>query len=556
MKKSNLFEQVDDARKTKYQALLDAIPAPTLLFKLNPADPRSILFESGNPMAYKLLPAVAGHRRNTPLQTVFPSFETKGILELLTERLLLGKGLTFEDINYYADRLEIESAFLFRAKPASKFVLCVIVDDITAIKRDELAQQQAQQSLKKALDRVQKLNASLAISDQIVENMQLGLYVFAKQDTETSRLLVERLNQAAANRWQSQEQRAPNFEDLFPHFEKRGLLDLLLEVIDRKKPITFEDVSYNSKLLAIETAFNYKAFPLPFDRIGFITEDTTELKQKEEALQQTASELTKALKWAAHQKAEITESILYARRIQDAILPDIGLLKPILKNAFAVYKPKDIVSGDFYWLHITSKYSYLAAVDCTGHGVPGAFMSVMGFSMLNQLVQQNPEIEPQQMLAELDLLVSQMLHSNQSGDSDKKADDGMDIALIRIHPGGTKLDFAGAMRPLLCQMGDAVTEIRGARYPIGGNYANKQFEQHTLSCQPGQRFFMYSDGFVDQFGGPKARKFTTHRLHEFVKQNASLPLDAFADTLLKSFDQWRGNHDQLDDVMFLGIEPC
>jgi serine phosphatase RsbU (regulator of sigma subunit)/ligand-binding sensor domain-containing protein len=257
-----------------------------------------------------------------------------------------------------------------------------------------------------------------------------------------------------------------------------------------------------------------------------------------------------------HKNHEITDSIVYARRIQDAILPSPGLIKECIPNSFVLYMPKDIVSGDFFWFSdapiLEGRY-LLTAADCTGHGIPGAFMSVMGSSLLNQIVNEKGIIEPGPILNALNDAVRKNLHQ-ESAQSESK--DGMDINLSLIDFKNATLHFAGANNPLYFIRENELTEYKVDKYPIGGGqYENRDFKTQTLDLLPGDTFYMFSDGFPDQFGGPRRRKFMYKIFKELLVQIHELPLQEQHDILQKRILDWmeEGNIEQIDDILVIGV---
>lgn len=285
-----------------------------------------------------------------------------------------------------------------------------------------------------------------------------------------------------------------------------------------------------------------------------LQEMNAELADKNEALSQAYEEIQAQQETLEAQHENILESIKYARRIQEAILPEQDPLKDVIQNYFIYYKPKDIVSGDFYWFHITPERTYLAAVDCTGHGVPGAFMSVLGISLLNQIVRDYPHATAGEVLNHLHAGVIHSLHQ-MGGGNNRGAQDGMDIALVILNKSKRSLQFAGANNPIYLVRNGEFEELKGDRSPIGGStFTDHTFSSYDLKVSPGDRFYLFSDGLADQFGGEKGRKFSYKRLREWVSTQDGQPMKSQATDIGQVFDQWRGNHGQLDDVLVIGVQ--
>lgn len=250
---------------------------------------------------------------------------------------------------------------------------------------------------------------------------------------------------------------------------------------------------------------------------------------------------------------DITASIRYAKRIQTSVLPEAGEMERLFPESFVLYKPKDIVSGDFYWVATSSdenNFNIIAVADCTGHGVPGAFMSLIGSNYLEQTAK-NPAINDcTAALDYLDRSIQQYLKQHESGESK----DGMDIALCAFNKNTNQLLFAGALRPLLLVQNGVMREIPGSRFSIGGAYtAQKYFESHTIQLQPGDIFYMFTDGYADQFGGPEGKKFKSQRLKELLFRIHNQPMDQQQKELETVYENWRGNLEQIDDVCIVGV---
>lgn len=277
-----------------------------------------------------------------------------------------------------------------------------------------------------------------------------------------------------------------------------------------------------------------------------VEERTREVVEQKEIIEAKNDQLEQA-------NQNITESIVYASRIQEAILPEMQRIDGRLKELMVCYRAKDIVSGDFYWFEQQDTYTYLAAVDCTGHGVPGALLSVMGYNLLNQIVYQHPGVAPDEMLRLLDRGIYDALRRKMG--TERAPNDGMDVALCLVDHARNQLLFSGAYRPLYYISGDELHEIKGSRYPIGGGYEGKEFELHTLPYKPGDRFYIFSDGLVDQFGGPQGRKFTPGRLKRILTENLHMPLQEQQALISNTFSEWLGDFEQLDDVMLIGFQP-
>jgi serine phosphatase RsbU (regulator of sigma subunit) len=289
-----------------------------------------------------------------------------------------------------------------------------------------------------------------------------------------------------------------------------------------------------------------------------VDEKTADLQATNQELQQAMEEVksyTEVLeityKEMEEQHNRITDSVRYAQRIQEALLPSLDEIREVFPQAFVLFKPKDIISGDFYWIARSGGYVYLAIADCTGHGVPGALMGSLGISLLNQILGEHPEIPPGNLLMRLDeAVVSQLRQENQVNR------DGMDIALIRVHTGTGSLLFSGAYNPLWLFRNGEHVEYPAARRPIGGLHLNHiVFEDHEIQPQPGDSFLMFSDGYADQFGGEDHRKkLSKKKFKELAQASLAVPVDeraAYFDTCIV---EWQQGTTQTDDILVFGFD--
>lgn len=274
-----------------------------------------------------------------------------------------------------------------------------------------------------------------------------------------------------------------------------------------------------------------------------------EMKQQ---LAATLEELTETKKVVDAQHKSITDSINYAQRIQHAIIPTDEEIASHFKETFVYFKAKDVVSGDFPWLFKTDKYVYIAAVDCTGHGVPGAMMSLIGNLLLKDIVSKK-DVDPATLLYDLHWGVVKTLKQDVG---DNKTADGMDVAMCRIDLESNEVQYAGAHRPLYHVRKGELEQFKGDKYPIGGNqYEGKNsFSNHILSFEEGDLIYFFSDGFTDQFGGPDQLKLGPKRTRELLLGNSHLSMKEQHSKVKETFESWQGETRQIDDVLLIGIK--
>ena len=251
------------------------------------------------------------------------------------------------------------------------------------------------------------------------------------------------------------------------------------------------------------------------------------------------------------QKKQITDSIIYASTIQEALLPDNNFIKKIIPDSFVFYKPKDIVSGDFYWVKKVNNYTIIVVADCTGHGVPGAFMSVLGISLINEIANRKEIKKANQVLEVLRHEIKRQLsHST----SEYSLNIGMDIAICVIEPDKKIMQFAGANNPLYLYRDDKVIEYKATRNPIGITPIEIPFQNHEIELQPGDTFYLFSDGYIDQFGGDSGKKFRSRRFRHMLLGLYKKPMKDQHRMLDYNLKQWLGKKfDQVDDILVLGF---
>lgn len=253
---------------------------------------------------------------------------------------------------------------------------------------------------------------------------------------------------------------------------------------------------------------------------------------------------------------QLQNSISYAKNIQNSILISEDVIQKHLPGTFIYFEPRDIVSGDFYYISRIDNKVIIAAVDCTGHGIPGAFMSFIGYTLLNEIVKNNRITDPSEILKKLHLGVFYLLQQNRK---DLLIKDGMDVALCVLDVVDKKIEFSGAKNPVYIVHNDELEVIRGDLDSIGGfsvenkNMISKKFTTHQIKYKPGSQIFLFSDGFWDQFGVDDFEKFGRKKFRELLIETSKMPLDQQKEYIRKTFIEWKGNNEQTDDVLVIGI---
>src|ERR1051326_463193 len=251
---------------------------------------------------------------------------------------------------------------------------------------------------------------------------------------------------------------------------------------------------------------------------------------------------------------DITDSINYAKRIQHAVLPNEETINRNIPLSFILFAPRDIVSGDFYWFHEIDKDNYIiVCADCTGHGVPGAMMTVIGSNLLSQIVVDNKITQPSQILLVLDNFINLTL--KQQKEHEHFVQDGMDLALLKVDKKNKEFIFSSAKRPAIFIRNKEVREFKGSKHTLGGMITGcKVFSETKMNFREDDIIYFYTDGYTDQFGGPKGKKFSSKQLKEVLLNIHRKKMPEQKETLAATMENWKGSHEQVDDILVMGIK--
>ncbi len=284
-----------------------------------------------------------------------------------------------------------------------------------------------------------------------------------------------------------------------------------------------------------------------------LVQQNQEIDEQRIRIEQKNQNLEEAYNVIERYIGKITDSIRYAERIQEAILPQLKVANQYFSDAFRFYKPKDFVSGDFYWLSSKENLLYIAVADCTGHGVPGAFMSIIGMDLLNQAVYQQREIEPIGILSFLNVELPKKLKKDEE---EVILKDSMDIAVCSVDTSTGILRYCGALIPLTVVRHKKIIRLKSNYTSIGSSVSifKKEFEQHEFKLQEGDWIYLFSDGFMDQTGGDMKKKFMRKRFEEMIVTLSQYSGDVQADEMNSIFASWKGNNEQIDDVLVFGLK--
>lgn len=288
---------------------------------------------------------------------------------------------------------------------------------------------------------------------------------------------------------------------------------------------------------------------------GYVKWREMRLVKEKEELERVVLERTEEIREQKsvieEKNIHIMESITYAKNIQMAILPSHEELRKAFSDFFVFYKPKDIVGGDFYWYYKNGNDVFVAAVDCTGHGVAGAFMSMIGSDLLNHIIIEDKVTDPARVLKELnDGLKLAFMQSAKEFDTAQ----GMDIVLMRLDLETQEAEFAGALRPAYIVSNGELNEVEGDKFPISGMIeGDYTYNNRRVKLNKGDMIYMASDGYSDQFGGPKGKKYMTGRFKKFLVGISNLPVEEQEQTMAKDLTEWQGDTPQIDDILVMGI---
>jgi PAS domain S-box-containing protein len=328
------------------------------------------------------------------------------------------------------------------------------------------------------------------------------------------------------------------------------LLSYFKETIDAVKAYpnkTSAEITVPALLDGVQTdrIMSFAAIPEfndnELETILFVGHDITEAKQIELEIQD--------------KNRKIEDSINYAQRIQSSILPDIRSVREYLPKSFIYYKPRDVVSGDFPWFFTRGNDIFIAVVDCTGHGVPGALLSFVGYFLLNNIVDRDRKMSASEVC---DLLHFGVRKTLKQENEEAEARDGMDIAFCKVNHLEKEIQFAGAHRPLYLLRDGELLEYKGDRKAIGGIPHRKKeeenFTNYIIKYKRGDKVFFFSDGLPDQLGGPEEKKYSPKRIRELILENKNIPIEKYSALFAADFELWKGAGKQIDDVLLIGIE--
>ena len=322
-------------------------------------------------------------------------------------------------------------------------------------------------------------------------------------------------------------------------------MDAIIQAINKGNIYRYIAKPWNREELKITIDSAFEVYNLKSQNKHLIED----LKEANLNLEQKVKERTRQIE---QQSRNITDSIHYASRIQTALMLPSEELDRLLPSHFILNKPKDIVSGDYYWVSHKDNRIIVAVADCTGHGVPGAFMSIMGINLLNEIVSKTGALRANEVLNELrDHLITSL---GQTGHR-YEAKDGMEMALCVVDMESKQLQFSGAFRPMYLLRNEELIETKGDRMPIGiYNEEEVSFTNKEIQIQDNDVFYLFTDGYVDQIGGPNKKTFKSRNFKKLLKDIYQSPLKEQKAILEKEHKTWRSDMEQIDDIMIMGVK--
>lgn len=283
-----------------------------------------------------------------------------------------------------------------------------------------------------------------------------------------------------------------------------------------------------------------------------LKEQNREIEQQKEEIGTNLEQLAATNTELAAKNQQITDSLVYASTIQETILPHANIFKNYFKDSFVFFKPRDIVSGDFYWINYRKGNVFIALADCTGHGVAGAFMSMIGYTLLNSIIEEISDASPALILEKLNIKILETMHQH-----DSSHDDGMDIAICSYNLKNRILEYSGANQNIAIAQNGELKVYNGDISSIGGTFGKKEeqnFTNYNIEITTEATVYLYSDGFQDQFGGPNNQKYMSEQFLSLLNNISQFPLQQQNDMLNLAFNDWKGTHKHTDDVLVIGLK--
>lgn len=467
----------------------------------------------------------------------------------------------YDSAMYYFNK-----SLAYRETTDDKKGIAIILSNIGMVYAEKDQYKKARDYSLKSLAIAQELGSVIVIRD----NAELLWKVDKKLDKYNESLQMYELYIQMRDSIESEENKSEIIRQEYKYeYEKQATADSIKSAEEKKiqqAEIARKNTEIKAKekekqmlygglgLIALFSLFIFNRFRVTRKQNKIIEQQKKEVEKQKNFADEQRDKAREQQYLVEEKNKEILDSITYAKRIQSAILPSDKLIKTYLENSFVLYKPKDIVAGDFYWLVPLDKQNgvLFAAADCTGHGVPGAMVSVVCNNGLNRSVREYGVTDPAKILNKTRDIVMEEFSK-----SEEDVKDGMDLALCKLSKSGesTVLDYAGANNPLwIIRKGtEEVEEIKGDRQPVGKYIENKPFKSHSVVLNPEDTIYIFSDGYIDQFGGEKGKKFKSANFKRLLLSIQDQPMEKQQVLIDEAFEEWRGTIEQIDDVCVIGV---
>jgi len=466
--------------------------------------------------------------------------DKKGIASSLTRIGIIyyNQGKVKEALDYYNNSLSIQ------VQIGDKKGIAISLNKIGTIHNDKGELAEALEYGQKSLT----ISEEIGFPDNISQASSLLSEVYQKQGKGMEALEMYKLYIKMHDSIYNQEiqKTAAQQQARYEYKKQKTIDDAAYDIIlaveqeeKEKQQILAGAISIGLGLVVIFLLFVFNRLIITRKQKGVIEQQKAEVEQQKEVVELAHDELEE-------KNQEIMDSIVYAKRIQSAILPPLKLVKKYLQESFILYKPKDVVAGDFYWMENKDGKILFAAADCTGHGVPGAMVSVVCNNGLNRSVREHGLTIPGEILDKTREIVV-----NEFEKSEEDVKDGMDIALCSIE--GMKLQYAGAYNPLWVIRNGEVLETKANKQPIGQFEKPEPYTTHSFNLEKGDSIYIFSDGYIDQFGGEKEKKFKAKAFRELLLSIQDKAMEDQKNSIDEAFEIWKGDLEQVDDVCVIGV---
>lgn len=464
---------------------------------------------------------------SVPQELMFMAIKTKEDWENLYDQAAKEIEIQKETIRKQLETIELQRQEIIRQKS-----LLDSLDREIVLKENELKEKQRVLTLQ--VTQISRQQGEITVQKKIIQQQQNEVKI--QQDTLAAQKAKIDIQLAMIN------------DQLRKIDEQESKIKIQLETLEKQKLVLYF-VVVALLLVGFLAYYIFRAYKIKKEANIVLEEKNRLISAQKDEIEKQRDIAAAQRDQIAYQKKHITDSIMYAKRIQAALIPSLELFSDKLEH-FVLYKPLAIVSGDFYWVNSKDHMHVIIAADCTGHGVPGAFMSMLGVTLLNEIVNEKNIFMPDQIL---NRLREEVIKSLRQVADEESVKDGMDAAVCTIDFSSNTLYYAGANNPLYLVRGKELIHYRADKMPVAIHYKMQPFTLHKIDLVKGDLFYIFSDGYADQFGGPAQKKFMSAKLKETLVEIAPKPMLEQGEILERIFEEWRGDNPQVDDVTLIGV---